>query len=182
MKGLTILAGVVCTEINGFFRYFLGTDRLPETDADWVALCEVDLRHVTGGAVVVDGPGELTRRRAALAYYPDTVWKKRIADALAELGIAQKPARVPFDEGLTDLTLYHSAAQIYAGLPKDLLPLSFNRTEPWERLARDVLFDSNDYFLKRRHEPESQPRESKPHEPQAPETPSDWSWEPAFRA
>jgi hypothetical protein len=243
----TIMTGVCCTAIDHFFRYFLGTDELPQTDADWLALCEVDLRHATAGVVVVDVPGELTRRRKALEYYPDHVWRKRLADwcmyltgrdapynlyrvakrrdaltgamykalylkqvmeflfmlnrqyapytkwlnrtfrhlprhaasvapmldaifaetdlvrnvhqmievnyeladALHELGLTRKPRRVAFEEGLTDLTLYDSAAQIYASLPQDLLAPSFNRTELWERLARDVLFDTNDYFIKR---------------------------------
>jgi hypothetical protein len=242
-----VMTGVCCTAIDQFFRYFLGTDELPGTDADWLTLCEVDLRHATAGVVVVDEAGELTRRRLALAYYPDHVWRKRLADwcmyitgrdapynlyrvakrrdaltgamykalylkqvmeflfmlnrqyapytkwlnrtfrqlpryaaevapmldaifaegdlvrnvhqmidvnymlaeALAELGLTRKPVRVPFEEGLTDLTLYDSAAQIYASLPQNLLAPSFNRTELWERLARDVLFDSNDYFQKR---------------------------------
>ena len=62
------------------FERFLQTDQLPACDLDWLNLCEVDLFHVTAGQVVYDGPGELTRRRQALAYYPDNVWKKRIAD------------------------------------------------------------------------------------------------------
>lgn len=247
-RDLKIMTGVCTTSIDGFFRYFLDTDRLPQTDLEWLAHCEVDLLHVTSGVVVVDGPGELTRRRAALAYYPNNVWRKRIADwcmyitgrdapynlyrmakredaltasiykaqyakqvmelcftlnqryapytkwlnrsfrklprfaadiapqldalysepdlrkntmqmielnytvaeAIAELGLTRKPVRVPFDEGLTDLTLYGSAAQIYESLPEEMLRPSFNRTELWERLARDVLMDHNDYFRKRR--------------------------------
>lgn len=245
--GLAIMAGAVCTSVDQFFEYFLGTTELPRTDREWLGLCEVDLRHVTGGEVVIDGPGELTRRRAHLAYYPDNVWKKRIADwcmyvtgrdapynlhrvarrddsltgsiykalylkqamelcymlnreyapytkwlnrtyrtlprfaadvaplldaiheepdlrknvhqmvelnyvfgdAIAELGLAAPPRRVAFDDGMTNLALYDTAAQIYSALPPELLSPSFNRVELWERLARDVLFDTNDYFLKR---------------------------------
>jgi len=245
--GLTIMAGVCCTSIDEFFDYFLGTTRLPRTDLEWLGLCEVDLRHATGGVVVIDGPGELIRRREHLAYYPDNVWKKRIADwcmyitgrdapynlhrvarrgddltasiykslylkqamelcfllnrtyapytkwlnrtfrrlprfvdraaplvdaiqeepdfhtnvrqmidlnyvfadAIAELGLAAPPKRIPFDESMTDLTLYDTAAQIYGTLPANLLGPSANRVELWERLAREVLFDTNDYFLKR---------------------------------
>ncbi|GAB4314305.1 MAG: hypothetical protein Kow0059_05990 [Candidatus Sumerlaeia bacterium] len=246
-RGVRIMTGVCTTDLDEFFGYFLGTAALPQRDVEWLALCETDLRHVTGGVVVIDGPGELTRRREHLAYYPDPVWRKRVADwcmyltgrdapynlhrvsrrgdgltgaiykalylkqameltftlnrryapytkwlnrlfrslprfaeriaplvdaihgesdhrrnvfqmielnyvfaeAVADLGLARRPQRVPFDEGLTDLTLYDTAAQIYAGLPADLLAPSFNRTELWERLARDVLFDTNDYFVQR---------------------------------
>jgi hypothetical protein len=238
------LTGVCCSAVEEFFQRFLQTDQLPARDLDWLALCEVDLFHVTAGQVVYDGPGELTRRRQALSYYPDNVWKKRIADwcmyvsgrdapynihrvskrgddltctiyfgmcvkrlmelcfalnrryapytkwlnrtfrtlprfadelapliddafranswkrrvkilieanyvvadALAQLGLTAPPIRREFDEGLTDLTLYDSAAQIYSTIPEALFKPSFNQIELWERMAREVLFDTNDYF------------------------------------
>jgi Domain of unknown function (DUF4037) len=238
------LTGVCCSAVEDFFARFLQTDKLPSSDLDWLSLCEVDLFHVTAGQVVHDGPGELTRRRQALSYYPDNVWKKRIADwcmyvsgrdapynihrvskrgdeltctiyfgvcikrlmelcfalnrqyapytkwlnrtfrtlpcfadelapliddamresswkrrvkilieanyviaeALAQLGITAAPIRREFDEGLTDLTLYDSAAQIYRTIPEELFEPSFNQIELWERMAREVLFDTNDYF------------------------------------
>jgi len=238
------LTGVCHAAVEDFFERFLGTDQLPQRDADWLSLCEVDLFHVTAGEVVYDGPGELARRRTALAYYPENVWKKRladwcmyvtgrdapynlhrmskrgddltcmmyfslcvkrlmelcfalnqqyapytkwlnhsfrllprfanhlapmiddalaatdwnsrvrilveanyvIADALAELQLTEVPRRREFDEGLTDLSLYDSAAQIYSKLPEELFPSSFNQIELWEKMAREVLFDSNDYF------------------------------------
>jgi hypothetical protein len=238
------LTGVCSSAVEDFFQRFLQTDRQPAGDLDWLSLCEVDLFHVTAGQVVHDGPGEFTRRRQALAYYPDNVWKKRIADwcmyltgrdapynvyrvskrgddltcsiyfslclkrlmelcfalnrryapytkwlnrtfrdlprfaddlapliddavaesswkqrvmilieanyviadALAQLGLTAPPVRRAFDEGLTDLTLYDSAAQIYATIPSELFGPSFNQIELWERMAREVLFDTNDYF------------------------------------
>ena len=240
------LTGVCFCSLEDFLEKFLGTDLLPQTDLDWLKLCEVDLLHVTAGRVVYDGKGELTRRRKHLANYPDQIWRKRIADwcmyatgrdgpynihraarrgdeitatfymsqcfrrqmelcftlnkqyapypkwlnrtfrqlprfadqiasildevvaitdwrqrvlklvdanylianAIAELGLTAKPPRLTFDEGLTDLTLYDSAAQIYAKLPRELMAPSFNQIELWERMARDVLFDTSDYFQK----------------------------------
>lgn len=238
------MTGVCCCAVEDFFQRFLQTDQFPTCDLDWLELCEVDLFHVTAGQVVYDGPGELTRLRHMYAYYPDNVWKKRIADwcmyisgreapynihrmskreddltctiyfglclkrlmelcfalnrryapytkwlnttfrdlpkyadqlaplideafaatswrqrvrilveanyvvayALADLGLADPPKRRDFDEGLTDLTLYDSAAQIYSTLPEELFAHSFNQTELWERMAREVLFDNNDYL------------------------------------
>lgn len=238
------LTGVCATVVEDFFERFLQTDQLPARDVDWLKFCEVDLFHVTAGQVVYDGPGEFTRRRQALAYYPDNVWKKRvadwcmyitgrdapynlhrvskrgdeltcmmyfslcvkrmielcfalnrryapytkwlnrtfrtlpqfgeelaplidealaapnwkrrvrtlveanyvIADALAQLGLTASPVRREFDEGLSDLTLYDSAAQIYSQIPEELFTPSFNQIELWERMAREVLFDTNDYF------------------------------------
>jgi hypothetical protein len=238
------LTGVCSSAVEDFFARFLQTDQLPQEDEDWLKFCEVDLFHVTAGQVVYDGPGEFTRRRQALAYYPDNVWKKRvadwcmyvtgrdapynlyrvakredeltcmvyfglcvkrmmelcfalnrryapytkwlnrtyrtlprfanelaplidealatpnwkrrvrtlieanyvIADALAQLDLTSSPVRREFDEGLTDLTLYDSAAQIYSQIPEELFAPSFNQIELWERMAREVLFDTNDYF------------------------------------
>jgi len=238
------MTGVCCCTVEGFFEKFLGTDRLPETDLDWVNLCEVDLFHVTAGKVLYDGLGELTRRREALSYYPENVWKKRIADwcmyvagrdapynihrvskrndemtstmylayclkrsmemcfalnrqyapytkwlnrtfralpkyaadvaplldqviaepawikrvklliesnyviadALTDMQLTKRAPRREFDDGLTDLTLYDSAAQIYSTIPEELFAPSFNQIELWEKMAREVLFDTNDYF------------------------------------
>jgi len=238
------LTGVCVCAVEDFFQRFLGTDELPQQEIDWLALCEVDLFHVTAGQVVYDGTGELTRRRAALSYYPDNVWKKRIADwcmyvtgrdapynlhrmskrdddltctiyfslclkrlmelcftlnrqyapytkwlnwsfrslphyadrlapliddalattdwnrrvrvlieanyviadALADLNLTEPPRRREFDDSLTDLSLYDSAAQIYSRLPEELFQPSFNQIELWEKMAREVLFDTNDYF------------------------------------
>lgn len=244
------LTGVCCCEIEDFFSRFLGTEHLPSTDLDWLGMCEVDLFHVTSGTIVYDGLGELTRRCQALAYYPENVWKKRladwcmyvtgreapynlhrvskrqdeltctiyfglcikrlmelcftlnrqyapytkwlnrlfrklpnyadplaasidqaiaesawdkrvkvlidanyvVADALADLQLCKKPQRRPFDDSLTDLTLYDSAAQIYKALPRELFAPSFNQIELWEKMAREVLFDTNDYLNNGKHD------------------------------
>ncbi len=54
---------------------YLGLDPLAGLTArDWLTLPEHKLLSVTGGRVYHDGPGELTRLRAALAYYPHSVW------------------------------------------------------------------------------------------------------------
>jgi hypothetical protein len=95
--------------------------------------------------------------------YAATSWKKRvrilveanyvIAYALADLGLTDAPRRRVFDESLTDLTLYDSAAQIYSSLPEELFVHSFNQTELWERMAREVLFDTKDYLQNSRDVP-----------------------------
>ena len=61
-------------------------------------------------------------------------------------GLTSKPVFKPFDDGLTDLTLYSSATEIYAQLPTEWRRVSFNPIEHWEAMARLVLFDTGDYF------------------------------------
>lgn len=53
----------------------LGFDpRRTATLLDWLATPAQRLAEFTGGAVFHDGPGELTRARASLAWYPHDVW------------------------------------------------------------------------------------------------------------
>ncbi len=236
--------GICVDVIDSYLHWFLGTDALPEQEEDWFGLCETDLLHVTAGEVFHDPAGWLTEVRSRLAYYPDRVWRKRVADAcmvvtgrdapynlhrvsrrgdevtslvylgqtlrrmlelgfaierryapcpkwqhrlfsrlggcssevltlveqvlaetswrervdgliainhvfarrLAELGLTGPPQMQPFDDSLTDLTLYTSAKEIYAELPPEWLVRSFNPIESWEKIARLVLFDEADYF------------------------------------
>lgn len=252
---LKSMIGVCTTSLEGFFETILGVPQLPQRDLDWLELCEVDLLHVTGGKVVYDGPGELTRYRQHLAYYPDNVWKKRVADwcayaahregaynvqrssrrgdeitstiylgqafkrimelcfllnrryapytkwlnltcrrlpkygdrvapmlddimaerawrqrvlklaevqyvladCVADVGLARRPVRRPFDEGMTVAPLYESAAEIYSKLPGELFEPSFSTVEYWERLARQVLFDTSDFFQQRVFKEEIRP-------------------------
>jgi hypothetical protein len=52
----------------------------PELSArDWLCLTESGLLRLTGGEVYYDGVGELTQLRAYFSYYPDDVWRYRLA-------------------------------------------------------------------------------------------------------
>ncbi len=58
----------------------LGFDPLPAvTLGDWLATPTQRLAELTTGAVFHDGPGELTRARQHLAWYPDDVWRYVLA-------------------------------------------------------------------------------------------------------
>lgn len=244
---LKSMISVCTTSVEGFFETILNIEHLPERDLDWLKLCEMDLLHVTAGKVVYDGAGELTRYRQHLAYYPDNVWKKRVADwctyaahregaynvqrsskrndeitsmmylgqafkrtmelcfilnkqyapytkwlnrtfrrlpkygerlapllddimaeqawpqrvlklaevqyvladCVADRGLCRPPVRRPFDEGMTVAPLYESAAEIYSHIPVELFYPSFSTVEYWERLARQVILDTSDFFQNR---------------------------------
>ena len=67
-------------EIPAFYYGLLGTDRLPETKREWLALPEERLAAATNGRVFEDPAGEfLTFREGLLAYYPEDVRKKKMA-------------------------------------------------------------------------------------------------------
>ena len=241
--------------IGGYLGWFLGASAPPQREEDWFALCETDLLHLTAGPVFHDPSGRWSAIRAALAYYPERVWHKRIADwcmyvtgrdapynlyrvsrrgdeltsqiyfgqalrrsmelafaierhyapypkwqfrllqtlggcarqvtpilkslvqplglswrqrvdrlieinwicarRLHELGLTSAPAIKPFDEALTDLTLYVSARELYQRLPASWHERSFNPIESWEKIARVVLFDTGDYFQRKYTAPDT---------------------------
>lgn len=66
--------------ISRFLRSYLGTDRIPRSDDEWMALPEEGLSLCISGAVFRDGPGEFSAIRQSLgAYYPDRVRLKKAA-------------------------------------------------------------------------------------------------------
>jgi hypothetical protein len=72
--------GITVETVSGFFQDMVGRAEAPTELADWFTLTEADLFHITGGQIFYDGPGELTRRRQAFAYYPAPIWRKKLAD------------------------------------------------------------------------------------------------------
>jgi hypothetical protein len=67
--------GVSVMTVRGFFHAWLQVDPLHElAPVEWLLMSEQNLRMVTSGRVFVDGPGELSRARRTLSYYPHDVW------------------------------------------------------------------------------------------------------------
>jgi hypothetical protein len=58
----------------------LGFDPLlPVTTPDWLATPTQSLAEITSGAVFHDGPGDLSRARTRLAWYPGDIWRYVLA-------------------------------------------------------------------------------------------------------
>lgn len=75
--------GVLC--IDEFYKGILGQETLPHTDAEWLMIPEEALATATGGSVFEDRLGEFTAfREGLLAYYPESIWRRKLADALAK--------------------------------------------------------------------------------------------------
>ena len=73
-------AGLSPEGIESFLMRSVGRTTAPQTDKDWLDIPEEDIVNVINGEVWHDGLGEFTSiRRAFEAYYPDLVWKRRIA-------------------------------------------------------------------------------------------------------
>jgi hypothetical protein len=79
--------GVSVMSVRGFFRSWLQVDPLRELEpVEWLLMSEQNLLMVTSGRVFFDGPGELSRARRALTYYPHEVWLYLLAAQWARLG------------------------------------------------------------------------------------------------
>jgi len=72
-------------DVNRWFSTLLGGRNIPRRPVDWLDIREYELLHATNGEVWHDGPGEVTRIRRFLSYYPEAVWRKRLALKCAEI-------------------------------------------------------------------------------------------------
>jgi hypothetical protein len=71
---------VSVTTARDFFGSYLGVQPLDGlSPRDWLAIPEQNLRTVASGGIWHDGPGELTRARELLTWYPDDVWRYLLA-------------------------------------------------------------------------------------------------------
>lgn len=74
--------GILC--IEDFYFGLLGTEDVPETNRQWLALRDENLATATNGAVFEDQAGEFSRiRDGLLAYYPEDVRIRKIVGGLA---------------------------------------------------------------------------------------------------
>ncbi|HET6534067.1 MAG TPA: DUF4037 domain-containing protein [Actinoplanes sp.] len=113
--------------VAGFFRDRLGFDPGAGVRvADWLLTPTQILAGLTRGAVFHDPDGELARYRAALAWYPDDVW--RYALAAGWLKVAQEEAFI----GRTGSTGDHLGSQLVtARLARELVRLAFLVERRW---------------------------------------------------
>ena len=79
-EGVVAGAGIAPDTLGGFLQRTIGIEYAPRTDAEWLGLPEEDIVHVINGEVWHDPSGDFTAIRQGLsAYYPEPVWKRRIA-------------------------------------------------------------------------------------------------------
>jgi len=106
---------------SAFLRDRFGIDTYTDlTPVDWLTLTDQALLELTAGAVFHDGLGELQPMRAALAYYPDQIWRYRLAAQWARIGeleaFVRRTAEVGDEIG---------SALVTAALARDLMRLAF---------------------------------------------------------
>ncbi len=75
----------MAVSIPVWFRSGLDDHDIPANVTDWLLLDENRLLEVTNGGIWYDPLGEVTRVRQHLAYYPDPLWRGRLAQKLWQL-------------------------------------------------------------------------------------------------
>ncbi|MFJ4503068.1 DUF4037 domain-containing protein [Streptomyces sp. NPDC088864] len=110
-----------------FFTDLIGRDPVDGmTTADWLTTPTQRLATLTGGAVFHDPEGALARRRAALEWYPDDVW--RYVLAAAWLRVSQEEAFVGRTGSVGDDL---GSALVTARVARDLVRLAFLVERRW---------------------------------------------------
>ncbi len=70
--------------VGKFYKKFLGIKRAPKTDEEWLSIPEAGLAHAVNGEIFSDELGGFSFIRNRLKeYYPDAVWRCRIAQTAA---------------------------------------------------------------------------------------------------
>jgi len=119
--------GVEVTTVQAYFTFRLGVDPAYGLSvADWLLTPTQILASLTAGAVFHDPDDALSRRREALRWYPDDVW--RYVLAAAWLRIEQEDAFVGRTGGLGDDL---GSRIVAARLTRDLVRLAFLVRRRW---------------------------------------------------
>ncbi len=72
----------MAVSIPAWFQTCLDNQPIPSTPTEWLPLNENRLLEATNGAIWYDSHGDVTRVRRYLSYYPDDVWRSRLAQKL----------------------------------------------------------------------------------------------------
>lgn len=119
--------GTVVTTAAAFFTDRLGVDPAAGmTLADWLLTPSQRLASLTAGAVFHDPAGELARRRTALDWYPDDVWRYVLAAQWLRIG--QEEAFVGRTGGTGDDL---GSLVVAARVVRDLMRLAFLVERRW---------------------------------------------------
>ena len=110
---------VVIATPQRFLELTIGVPGVPESDIDWLAVSEQRLLEFTSGEIFEDFTGELTSLREKLAYFPEDVWRYRIAYSLSDIGT---------DDSLISL----------CGQRGDLISMHLNAARTVEKIIRLV--------------------------------------------
>lgn len=79
--------GIRAWTVDEFFSYVTSFASPPTQDRQWLLITDEALCHATNGEVFHDPTGDFTRRREAFAYFPDSVWRFKLAGRAMRIGV-----------------------------------------------------------------------------------------------
>ncbi|MHB0935225.1 MAG: DUF4037 domain-containing protein [Armatimonadota bacterium] len=101
--------------IDEFFSGITSFAHPPATDRQWLLIADEALYHVTNGEVFHDPTGDLTRRREIFGYFPDNVWRFKLAGRAMRIDVQryQMERCIAHGEALaTDLMLHEGLREV----------------------------------------------------------------------
>ena len=114
-----------------FFLRYLGLPAPPHNTGEWLQVKEEGLSLCTNGAVFQDGNGAFTKaREALLGYYPDDIWRKKIASWCA-LFSQYGQYNLPRATARDDQPLVHHLIGVWMGATARLTHLLARRYCPF---------------------------------------------------
>ena len=66
-------------EVRQWLQTQCHIERIPQQLTDWLPIYEIELQRATNGEIWHDPIGEVSRVQRLLKYYPEPVWRKRLA-------------------------------------------------------------------------------------------------------
>ena len=76
---------IAITTPERFLELTIGIDSPPESDVDWLSISEQRLLELTRGEIFTDYPGRISRLRKEFEYFPENVWKYKMAFLLESI-------------------------------------------------------------------------------------------------
>jgi len=139
--------------VDEFFSSMTSFSVPPAQDRQWLLIADEALCHVTNGEVFHDPTGDFTKRREAFGYYPDNVWRFKLAGRAMRISTQRYWIERCLAHGealAADLMLYEGVREVLHFLclvNKRYAP--YDRWLPWMVRRLPILVDAIDPVITR---------------------------------
>jgi hypothetical protein len=123
--------GIRAWTVDEFFSSMTSFAVPPARDRQWLLIADEALCHVTNGEVFHDPTGDFTNRRRAFGYFPDSVWRFKLAGRAMRIGVQRYEAEravAHSEEVAADLMLSEGLREVF-----HFVCLANRRYAPYDR-------------------------------------------------
>ncbi|KKM04664.1 hypothetical protein LCGC14_1761970 [marine sediment metagenome] len=102
--------------VDEFFASMTSFARPPERDRLWLLMTDEALYHVTNGEVFYDPTGDFTKRRELFGYYPENVWRFKLAGRAHRIDVQRyqmERCAAHGEEVAADLMLWEGLREVF---------------------------------------------------------------------